>query len=60
MQPEAELPPSSLWRAELRDSTAFLIASMRIPAKAITHSGVFDHPTVGGRASGRREACFSP
>jgi hypothetical protein len=33
---------------------------MRIPAKAISHSGVSDHPAVGGRISGRREARFSP
>jgi hypothetical protein len=33
---------------------------LRIPAKAITYSGVSDHPAVGGRISGRREARFSP
>ena len=33
---------------------------LRIPAKAIGHSEVFDHNTVGGRISGRREACFRP
>ncbi len=37
-----------------------LAAWVRIPANPISRSGVSDHPAVGGRVSGRREARFSP
>jgi transposase, IS30 family len=46
--------------AQMQVSHETIYQSMRIPAKAITYSGVSDHPAVGGRISGRREARFSP
>ena len=62
-RPERRESLRSLFEAVLKSGPVIAIdfpGMVRIPAKAITHSGVSDHPAVGGRVSGRREACFSP